>query len=437
MVLMATTIVNPPVVKAQALACPNCGGPVELRGFAHTLSAVCPQCLSVIDTSTPAFKILQTFQGSQRIEPKIPLGSRGKWEGAQWEVIGYQVRQVAVDGDAFCWDEYLLFNPYKGFRYLSEYQGHWNWIKVLSALPEQTMARGKRAMRLDGRNYLHFDAMNAGAIYVLGEFPWQVLVGDVAEANDYISPPYMLSSESTEGEVTWSLAEYTSGDRLFQAFKVQGSAPRPVGVFANQPSPYSGGAGSAWRVWLLLMAVWLVLFIGFSAGLGNHEVFRQEYSANYDAGGPPASFVTDPFELKGRTSNVELSIFTDLNNNWIFYDLALINDQTGQAFDFGREVSYYTDSDGNEGSRNDNVVIPSVPSGRYYLRVEPEINRGNLSPVRYRIVLKRDVPNQSFFWVAALLLLIPPILITVRAASFEAARWRESDYAPSTTGGGD
>ena len=33
------------------------------------------------------------------------------------------------------------------------------------------------------------------------------------------------------------------------------------------------------------------------------------------------------------------------------------------------------------------------------------------------------------------LLLIPPIFNTIRAASFETARWRESDYAPATEGG--
>ena len=49
------------------------------------------------------------------------------------------------------------------------------------------------------------------------------------------------------------------------------------------------------------------------------------------------------------TSNVEVSIRTDLNNNWAYFNFALINEDTGQDFDFGREVSYYRDSDGSEG----------------------------------------------------------------------------------------
>ena len=50
-------------VQAKSISCPNCGGPVQLRGFAHTLSVVCPQCLTVLDASTPEVQILQTFQG--------------------------------------------------------------------------------------------------------------------------------------------------------------------------------------------------------------------------------------------------------------------------------------------------------------------------------------------------------------------------------------
>jgi len=118
-------------------------------------------------------------------------------------------------------------------------------------------------------------------------------------------------------------------------------------------------------------------------------------------------------------------------------DFALINDETGQTFDFAREVSYYHDSDGTEGSRNNSVVIPSVPGGRYYLRIEPEM--GPTAPsTRYEIFVRRDVPIYNYFWIAALLLLIPPALTTYRSLAFESRRWHESDYAPAvSSGGGD
>ena len=232
---------------------------MQLRGFAHTLSVVCPQCLTVLDASTPEVQILQTFQGKTRIQPKIPLGSRGKISDTQYEVIGFQVRQVSTGDDSYSWDEYLLFNPYKGFRYLTEYNGHWNFVHVESALPEPaTPAAGPR-FRYGGQTYAAFDSMTASTAYVLGEFPWRVQTGDRWLARISSRRLAMLSSESTGGEITWSLGEYMTGSKIWQAFQLPGSPPPAYGIFANQPSPYGGKIGSAWRTWLWLNVVLFAL----------------------------------------------------------------------------------------------------------------------------------------------------------------------------------
>ena len=423
-------------VQARSISCPNCGGPVTLRGFAHTLSVVCPQCHSVLDTSTLEVQILQTFEEKTQVAPAIPLGSRGAIAGAEFEVIGFQVRQVVTGDDNYSWNEYLLFNPYQGFRYLTEFNGHWNFVHVETALPEQTRARGKIAVRYNGKNYLAFDSMTATTAYVLGEFPWRVQVGESVACQDYVAPPWMLSSESTGGEITWSLGEYLPGTHIWQAFKLPGPPPPKFGAFANQPSPYAS-VGSSWRTWLWLnvgLAAMVLLFMIISPG---RVAFSDHYAYSQDAQGSHA-FVTPSFKLDGRDSNVELKIRTDLDNNWAYFNFALINDQTGQSYDFAREVSYYRDSDGTEGSRSNSVIIPDVPSGQYYLRVEPEMQAG--SPfVRYELELRRNVPNYAFFGIAGLLLLVPPLLTTFRRASFEAARWRESDFgsAISRIGGSD
>jgi hypothetical protein len=422
MVLMAAA--QP--VQVRSVSCPNCGGAVQLRGFAHTLSVVCPQCHSVLDTSTPEVRILQSVQSSERIQPAVPLGTRGEIHGTQYEVIGFQVREAGAGTETWSWNEYLLFNPWKGFRYLTEYQGHWNFVRTETALPARAKRGGKLAASLEGRTYLLFDRMTARTAYVLGEFPWRVHVGDSAECQDFVSPPYMLSSESTAGETTWSSAEYTRGREIWKAFRLPGSPPITYGTFANQPSPYRG-VGAAWRTWLWLNLALLLLAIVFAILSPTREVFKDQYEFVRRAGNEPA-FVTPAFTLAGRDSNVQLKIHTNLNNSWAWFGFALINNKTGQAFDFAREVSKYSD----EGSQNDSVIIPNVPSGQYYLRVEPEVDSAT-SLMRYDLTLHRDVPNYAFFWVAAGLLLIPPVIKTIRSASFEAARWRESDYGTAVS----
>ncbi len=136
-----------------------------------------------------------------------------------------------------------------------------------------------------------------------------------------------------------------------------------------------------------------------------------------------------------RASNLELTISTNLTNNWAYFNFALINSETGVALDFGREVSYYygTDSDGRwtEGSAADVATLSTVEAGTYYLRVEPESGTPGGPPVNYSLKIRRDVPSPVYYVLAILVLLLPPIFITLRAAAFEARRWQESDFADS------
>ncbi|HKG91997.1 MAG TPA: DUF4178 domain-containing protein [Gemmatimonadaceae bacterium] len=425
------------VPKVKALACPGCGGAVQIRTFEHAITVVCENCGSVLDAKDPGLRVLQAFEAKvARRRPKIPLGTRGKLHGQPWEVVGFQTRTIRVEGVAYSWDEYVLFNPYRGFRYLSEYQGHWNDVVPLKVLPKPGSGMRGATATHSGATYRHFQTAQAETTFVLGEFPWQVRVGDLVTAADYVAPPRMLSSETTEDETTWSLGEYVPGERLWQAFGLKGKPPAPVGVFANQPSPHGGRMGAYWKAFGILAAALLLLFLGRAATASRRELFS--YSGTYqfrphaaDAEAPGA-FVTDVFDVPGHTSNLELTIETDLSNAWAYFDFALINDATGTALDFGREVSYYygRDSDGSwtEGSRRDRVLLPEVPPGRYYLRVAPDVPESPPGYVTYRLRLRRDVPSPMLFGLTLLLLAVPPALLAFRGASFEVARWRESDH---------
>jgi hypothetical protein len=435
---MSSSAVPAPVVKAKTLSCPGCGGPVELRGFGHTLSVVCPQCHAVLDVSTPPVQILQRAQEAQeRIQPTIPLGTRGQIENITWEVIGFQVRRIEVEFVPYSWDEYLLFNPYYGFRYLSEYDGHWNFIRTLPMVP-RTIAGARPERRVLGVTYKHFQHSSATTTFVLGEFPWRARQGDTATVDDFIAPPRLLSAERMDGEVVWSLGEYWTSEQIWKAFALPGPPDRALGVYENQPSPHQGQAGAMWSMfwWFMVaLAAVMLFFIVFSR---RQVVYAEQYSYVMATTREP-SFVTPVFELKGHPSNVEIQIRTDLDNNWAYFNLALINQDTGRGWDFGREVSYYYGMDGgeswSEGSRSDSVTLPSIPSGHYYLRIEPEMESIKVSPMSYYVSIRRDVPTYTFFLIAAVLLLIPPILAAMRIGAFETARWRESDYAPSSRGG--
>jgi hypothetical protein len=146
------------------------------------------------------------------------------------------------------------------------------------------------------------------------------------------------------------------------------------------------------------------------------------------------AFVTPTFEVKGRRSNLEVRTEAQVDNGWAYFDYALVNETTGQTYEFGREVSYYhgRDSDGNwsEGSRRDRAVLPSVPPGPYFLRVLPEAQVPT-DFLEYRILVRRDVPIVFPYLIGLILLAVPPVFMGLRAWGVESARWKESDYAPS------
>ena len=297
-------------------------------------------------------------------------------------------------------------------------------------MPQQAQSGGKPAAAYLGRTYRLFQTASATVRYVLGEFPWQVRSGDVATVSDYVAPPLMLSAERTPDETTWSIGEYVDGRRLWEAFRLPGNAPRPVGVFANQPSPYAGKPSYYWGLFLILALILFAVGALRTIAAAREPVFTGSYL--YRPGTAESAFVTPIFTIGNRTSNVEVDTTANVQNNWIGFDYALINADTGDAFDFSREVSYYsgTDSDGRwtEGSQHDSAVLPTIAPGRYYLRVEPETDATS-PPISYKIALRRDVPSPEYYLMALGILLVPPIFVTLRSAAFESRRWQESSFA--------
>jgi hypothetical protein len=73
------------------------------------------------------------------------------------------------------------------------------------------------------------------------------------------------------------------------------------------------------------------------------------------------------------------------------------------------------------------VIVPSVPPGHYYLRIEPEADARH-PLIGYTVSVRRDVPVFKFYGYAWLALFLPVLYVMFKALSFERARWAESDH---------
>lgn len=280
----------------------------------------------------------------------------------------------------------------------------------------------------EGLRYAHFQTSVAVTTHVLGEFPWLATAGDRVRARDFIAPPFMLSNEVSEGESVWSRGEYVRPEEVWAAFGPAGSAPpRPRSVAPAQPNTWQAHLPSMQVTFLAAAALAVAFYVGCARLSSGSTVFTTTF--NFTAADAEKSRVSEIFEIPGRTSNVMVQADANLDNRWAYANMTLINADTDVALDFAIELSYYHGVDDGEiwteGGNIARVYLPSVPAGRYYLRVEPETDQ---SALVLRVQLMRDVTLLRLLFIALALLLIPLVYAWMRREVFENQRWMESDH---------
>ncbi|MCC6611219.1 MAG: DUF4178 domain-containing protein [Burkholderiales bacterium] len=429
---------GPATAKAVAFACPACGAPLEKR--VQTTEAIgCKSCGAVIDVTNPQAAILSRLaENAARYTPAIPLGTRGRFDGAEFETVGYMRREIVAEGTAYSWGEYLLNNPAQGYRWITEYEGHFSVVRDCEGVPGLTP--GKRPVaHYRGTVFRHFQRSEPRVTYVAGEFYWRVRLGDTATVDDYVAPPLVLSGERTGNEITWSVGEYVEPQALWQQLGLKTRPPKRTGIAPNQPSPYTGKVLGYWKAFAILALVALVLQAFFRLGADTRVLQSQQF--DFVPGRGASTIVTPPFELRGAKP-VPLAVrsMADVDNSWVYLNVTLIEQNTGATYQLGREVSYYHgSSDGEswtEGDKSDRARIASVPPGLYYLEIEPEGDvRGRR--VSGRVDVFRDPPDWANFIVALAILALFPARALWRSVAFERQRWAESDYAPASSGDDD
>ncbi len=427
-----------------SIKCLACGAPIALHSFGALQRVVCSHCgSSLAPDDSGALALLEAVARAH--QPSVlPLHARGTLDGIQWEIIGICWRRVVVDGVAYPWQEFLLFNPYHGFRWLifNKTDGHWSFGKNLDGAP-QSLRRQHLAVRFAGKTYRHFQGGTAAVTYVEGEFTWEVRVGDEARADDFVAPPYGLSVEQSSGNdgTEFNFTEQRHLDRreVWKAFDCPGKPPREHGVGMLRPNTWRRQAGSMWLSCFLLFAAWW--------GVRGYV----------DSSGPPASTVferqaasfdepfTEEIEIGNDDRNVAVDFrfsATPLDNSWAYAEVLLVHMTTEEAIGVELEVGYYFGRSGGEswteGSRAITKTLGAVPSGRYLLQVTPQRDTAGLSPTAaanirsptgFSLRIEQDVPLTRYDVLALLIIFLFPLFGLIMGFIIEKNRWSNSDYA--------
>jgi Domain of unknown function (DUF4178) len=420
----------------KSITCPSCGGTTEVRAAGYTVTLVCQYCSSVLDVANPDVQIITEYHEAAGALA-IPLGTRGDLKGVTWEVIGFLQR-----GDGYAvWDEYLLFNPYSGYRWLIDTGRGWSFGTMLTTAPT---LEGGGGFVCQGQTFTAFFSGNtAKVLYVLGEFYWRVAVDEEVAASDYVSVPRMLSLEQSGSEINWTLSEWLDPKIVTAAFGVVASNGWPP--LPHQPSPWGKGLFAMIVMGVVSFFAIIVMIMMFG---GSGARVEQQFTLGMDKADQSIPIGTLTVERAYQAVTIKASA-EPLDNAWVDLEYSLVNRATQQSLDASGVLEQYSgsDSDGawSEGDRSSTTKFASVPRGTYDLIVDASAHKwggGSMNPWDSSApsetpvqVIVRASPGGMFgsnLFLLSLLLFAPLIFIGVKHASFEKARLGERDGAESS-----
>jgi hypothetical protein len=410
-------------VKGAELRCPQCGGPLELRAPERSKRVTCPSCGALLDCAQGRLAWLQALEPPPpAVAPVLPLGSTGALGDNTYTVVGFVVRSVEEDGQRWPWQEYLLYEPLAGFRWLTCSGGHWSFV---AGVPPGQVTTAGRTASWRGRPYRLFQDGMARVDHVLGELYWEVKAGEEVQTADFVRPPEMLSKEWSEAEVNWSVGTYLSPKEVARAFGVD--VPLSTeGVAPNQPGPHQG----VYRIWGWMLLATFAVGLVIMGTRKRQSLFDHTFAFEPMASAQAAQTVfSDPFDVAGRRNlRVVLSAQLDGRRSWVYVDGDLIDEATGLVQSFSAPLE--PDEEGSPRQyRSAEIYLPALPAGRYTLRLEAQWENFAEPLSDLAVHLELGVPRPTHVLGALGLISIIPILVFFARAGFEKRRWENSSYS--------
>ena len=335
-------------------------------------------------------------------------------------------RFVTFDKVDYFWDEYLLYQPRLGFRWLTCSDDHWNWVE---ALPPGVVEVSEKGATYAGRWHRLFQKAKAKVSFVIGEFYWKVQGGETVHTRDFVAAPTILSEEVTKdgksGEINWSIGSYVERSDIGAMFAIP-APPAPSNIAPNQPFPFT----AVYRYAFYLIAAVVLLGLALWLTSPRRTVYREDYILKPlpDDKRSVSMIVEKPIELVGH-KNIRVSLKPRAGEGWVHIDGALVPVQetpvpgqpTPRVSTAQRPFAFLA-AEGQTAF----VYLSSVPPGRYTLRFDmawhnPLIESG--AEVR----VEQGVAHPGLFLVTLLILGCVPVVVGLYQLYFESRRWADAN----------
>ncbi len=409
----------------RSVECPSCSAPLSIRAPGDTQVIGCQYCGATIGVEeqgdSSALRLIDDVN-KELSNYEIPLGSRIKQENQLWECIGGMTRSVTIEGERYFWKEYCFRNPYVGYRWLVHSDNSWSWVQSIHGVPKGIK---KNTVQWEATSYHLFQKAQIDVVHVVGEFYWQVSVGDTVQGLDYIAPPMMLSREKSNKEISWSIAQWKSHEEIRSAFvKLPDNADE---LFFHafspiEPNPFSDGKLIRRGLLAAVFFFFLLVCSGMAAIVvpANETLTKQTFISK-DEAQDTEIFLSETFEVPAKRNSLSVTVQTPgAYSSPVTVHTALLNKDKGNV---------YIIDVGKMGTSE----IPKVEPGTYVIRVEHAKNpkrakaQKNVQTTTTVTVVRDEIRFPSLICLAFVGLIFAPILWTMRRSSIETKRWHESN----------
>nr|WP_262915983.1 DUF4178 domain-containing protein [Chitinophaga filiformis] len=410
-----------------------CGTTLHVATFPYAQSCACPTCYNVYVFENDLEFIRQPQRHLKKVEPAITLGATGTIKGIPYKVIGFIVKEERNQYQSR-WREYTLFNEQEGYAFLSEYDGHWIYLREQgkTPVPENMNTSG---FNYEGNSFDLFNSYSYNVVAARGEFPGNAFNDGKTKCWEFISPPIMWNREqSPEEGIVWFKGWHVDADQLKEALGDAIIRPTQIGIGAVQPNGYISLMNLA-RNTLIAIGVLIVLHLAFTSGSSERQLFANE--VYFSDSSKVQTAVINDIHLEKRQSNVMLEFYSPVQNTWMDLEATLVDTKTGTEYSVNKGVEYYSGvEDGehwSEGSQNGTVYINEVPRGDYTLKLEATRETTYYPLKSFTITGYYDVPNTRNLFICIGLLLLWPIFKYFSTYFSERQRWSNSPYSTFIT----
>ena len=387
-------------------------------------SIVCGYCGSVLHAED-GYEQIRGFIKAPRPYSPLKLGMSGKIKGVEHTIIG--IVQYRTTG-GHSWIAAQLFSPTHGYAWLEYEEGHFVFSRRVREAPEKAPVKSiKSAFYARGRVFKVYDFYTAKIAFVEGELTFIAKQGDSVEIIEGMAPPYLHVKEKTITEVEYNLGEYLQPDEVYKAFNINGKPVKRTTIHAAQPykaHPLTNGATGAAKYFAptTLVIALLIWLLGSGQIILDERIFPKQFVAGAQ---------TQAFTVNKADDLLRLSLHSDLNNAWAWFDVTILKDAR-ELYTLGKEISYYSGYDGgehwSEGMQSAHAYFKLPEAGDYTLMVAGEGGQGSSGRhpqnKALHVSIEEGITVSRYFFILALLFCFALSLKYLIKFRFESRRWK-------------